>query len=87
MPSIKRDLSDEIGYHFRLDLEDELTGAVEVDAFRIHSEGQVFLEVWGNRGSDSQFDSVVIALPLSIVGAVTQALAGAARHLHKKGTK
>lgn len=86
MPVVKRDVSDAVGFHFRLEQLDEYGSAVEVDAFRIHTEGQVFLELFGSRGSDSRMDSVVVALPLAWVGPVTQALAGAARYLQQHGT-
>ena len=70
--NVTRDESEETGYHYRQDFED---GAVEVDAFRIHSEGELFLEVFGSRGSDSQPDSVVIALPAgSAIYSLAQAL-------------
>jgi hypothetical protein len=69
---VTRDESAEVGYHYRLDLAD---GAVEVDAFRLHHQGELFLEVFGSRGSDSQPDSVVVVLPVgSPIYSLAQAL-------------
>lgn len=60
MPQVTRDESAEAGYHYRLDLED---GAIELDAGRLHSQGEMFVEIFGRRGSDSQPDSVVAVVP------------------------
>jgi len=79
-----RDESPEVGYHYRLELEDS---AVEVDLFRSDPDRDVFLEVFGARGSDSQPDSVVVCLPLDRIPSLTGALMDVWRRGNAERTK